>query len=1245
MRGSVLWGFLGLVVSNPSGAPKYVSEISVTGNEIFCTCSGVPPPPVAPPVTPPVYVVYMVATSGDNQDRISKWITEFMSKFSRMNKNQYNVKYRLVHKVEGTGASGYGCSQYYNYAVKEVGYTIGSNSFENTIHEEIRRVGGFTCFISAIKALEDDFAYQQSQNENAHAVSFTVMEKLPEDVEEIMLDNGAPFGFDFLATGSDKNNFYKEVNAFGDTIIDDSAFVVTNQAISQLKKRISVDSQLYKGLIKRATDAPNALGKVPSQCSGYSSASTWNAGLKNVANRQYCPLIANPNMVLLDVDDDLVEQIATAFINTIDIINKRYTAPAPIPVPLSPLKSTDITTLHTLEEGVPCSYDVIIAIDLDCVNERETPFIKTFANQFLDDLFAETKFIHDGYLRVGVIGFHSEIIVGMNLFVMSFIDGRAKAHEAAKTAIDELTMFAESKLNFKTASFTEMYNQIASLFESREHKTRELLIITNASPGLQNKAWRSSALQQLTNIRNERYKSIHVTAVAVNHGCTNSRYYQEDCSYTSALAIIDANFNGNYIMQTSSQYEWKTFYDPMIIQMNEDIEDIIANMRCEVPPPTMVPCACTARVELCANTEVIPDPTPGPPGPRGPPGPPGMAGLIGPAGPTGRPGGPGTPGSRGPPGNPGSPGSPGVNGNHGPDGANGPDGVPGKPGKSGRPGNAGAHGSPGRRGARGPAGSPGGPGSAGSPGSPGSQGECGPPGTPGARGRSGVNKIETELNNPSQVLSDVFDMMDKVLNRQDVQATLASTARVFILNEHLCPCESKNCNCLTTPPPQPPQHTPPPHVACDNCRPHQNTILFADNSRSMTDDSQKRTNSAEIMGTWASQVIQHYVDDIAQSGDNSRHELLVTRFSGRFQLEARVTAQNNMVTYNDFANQKTRWMWNSPITSSVNANQIHSMVKDQLDEHNPMYKEHTWGWNQKEYNWQVRKANGGNGLGTSYFYTALWDLYNYLHIGGNSFDGGRKSTIVILSDAEKFDDSPDEWWDEDMKAWLAELQTQTVSDGHLNRRHRDRQTALRQSTTDVCQLLVKLNEYVDRLIFFHAADADISLQGGLNKSEFMMKRLFHKHLYEDCDPKFTGSIKYDVQFPDNKMSLEALQKQTECGFDFDDMLCCPKLTANGMELTRDPKKACNEYIHSGSDSRVYYSDKGWVLTQNGNVYKSTEKVENQDSCCPKYDTGNYFDLHLDSSGSNNVKSAVSTFRLKCDDKDRLSECIELNDKK
>ena len=68
-----------------------------------------------------------------------------------------------VIKVEGTGASGYGCSQYYNYAVKEVGYTIGSNSFENTIHEEIRRVGGFTCFISAIKALEDDFAYQQSQ--------------------------------------------------------------------------------------------------------------------------------------------------------------------------------------------------------------------------------------------------------------------------------------------------------------------------------------------------------------------------------------------------------------------------------------------------------------------------------------------------------------------------------------------------------------------------------------------------------------------------------------------------------------------------------------------------------------------------------------------------------------------------------------------------------------------------------------------------------------------------------------------------------------------------------------------------------------------------------------------------------------------------------------------------------------------------------------------------------------------------
>lgn len=76
-----------------------------------------------------------------------------------------------------------------------------------------------------------------------------------------------------------------------------------------------------------------------------------------------------------------------------------------------------------------------------------------------------------------------------------------KAKRKAHAAIDELTMFAESKLNFKQSSFVQSYEQIPSLFEMRAHRNRELLIITNASPGIRNRAWSRSKLSQLTEIK------------------------------------------------------------------------------------------------------------------------------------------------------------------------------------------------------------------------------------------------------------------------------------------------------------------------------------------------------------------------------------------------------------------------------------------------------------------------------------------------------------------------------------------------------------------------------------------------------------------------------------------------------------------------------------------------------------------------------------------------------------------------
>ena len=39
-------------------------------------------------------------------------------------------------------------------------------------------------------------------------------------------------------------------------------------------------------------------------------------------------------------------------------------------------------------------------------------------------MFKKIHHIDEGYVRVGVVGFHSELIIGMNLFVMSFSEGK-----------------------------------------------------------------------------------------------------------------------------------------------------------------------------------------------------------------------------------------------------------------------------------------------------------------------------------------------------------------------------------------------------------------------------------------------------------------------------------------------------------------------------------------------------------------------------------------------------------------------------------------------------------------------------------------------------------------------------------------------------------------------------------------------------------------------------------------------------
>ena len=68
------------------------------------------------------------------------------------------------------------------------------------------------------------------------------------------------------------------------------------------------------------------------------------------------------------------------------------------------------------------------------------------------------------------------------------------------------------------------------------------------------------------------------------------------------------------------------------------------------------------------------------------------------------------------------------------------------------------------------------------------------------------------------------------------------------------------------------------------------------------------------------------------------------------------------------------------------------------------------------------------------------------------------------------------------------------------------------------------------MVFFHAADNDVNLHGGLNKSQFMMTQLFTEHLANDCSD-YAG-IKFEVKFPDNRMTLEQLTVSQQIYFQF-----------------------------------------------------------------------------------------------------------------
>ena len=175
--------------------------------------------------------------------------------------------------------------------------------------------------------------------------------------------------------------------------------------------------------------------------------------------------------------------------------------------------------------GANCQYDLIIAIDLDCVNEQAAPAIQSFATEIIDDLideiFSQQEYVEIGFIRVGIIGFENSLHIPMPLIEMSLDN---ESFNKAFLAIKTLISIARNKANQESASFTQMFSLIPALFDARNNKSRQLILVTNAGPGLRHPGWSQYALADLAPMRQELYRGIEVTAIAVNAEPCNGGY-------------------------------------------------------------------------------------------------------------------------------------------------------------------------------------------------------------------------------------------------------------------------------------------------------------------------------------------------------------------------------------------------------------------------------------------------------------------------------------------------------------------------------------------------------------------------------------------------------------------------------------------------------------------------------------------------------------------------------------------------
>ena len=104
-------------------------------------------------------------------------------------------------------------------------------------------------------------------------------------------------------------------------------------------------------------------------------------------------------------------------------------------------------------------------MDLDCADFNENPVIGGFATQLVGQIFSQfDNRVQDGAIRLGIVGFHSELEIAMNLFELSTIDGRASAQaDAIKARVPNVAKFSLVLVS-SISGYSQKFSVVVAIF-------------------------------------------------------------------------------------------------------------------------------------------------------------------------------------------------------------------------------------------------------------------------------------------------------------------------------------------------------------------------------------------------------------------------------------------------------------------------------------------------------------------------------------------------------------------------------------------------------------------------------------------------------------------------------------------------------------------------------------------------------------------------------------------------------------